>query len=632
MSSLIDRITEKNRFDNLLNIQNDRMSKFAKKRENVVLQFKPVDEELLREYNEQFPKGFEVVDEEGNKTYRKFIPPQFKPDLEEMNLLHTAPDSLVKDAIRARDDILPKEIRNLKLELTRNRKDKELLIEGINEGLYTKGDAASSLMDIEEAFDDIKYQIQRREDELMNIDNFLKEQKNREKENESTKAVVGGRNKQKVKAYQDELNVLNKGSFTSEQLPSETEAEYYERLKNNAELTTPEENLDNAKVLTLKRFNEKMKEIIRSSAKIEQISNTIDKFGEVSNKLKVLKKWNLFKTKFSRIFGINNPSLSVDDIISFIYSFLDENSPESKELRKLNIGEDEEVIDFETKPLVKVEVQFNTLILIGLDNRELFLKPASVEQSRFILLYSFTGERGSFKDWIDKKYPNDRTMSSSSEVEMRTGLTLDDLQSVLGARNTDIMAGNIIKKFNITPLLSGEYTEETYYVGKKQSNSVSRTTYGYGIIPEKIPEKVNFGKVMVLLPKLTHKNILSVKHHNGLSIAGFRNVKVSDKFVNLILEMLKNKLPTHNDLTSLSIMEKQLYDRLIFLAELNKKMVNNQDKTISDLKKRIKLIEGELHAGNNSPLLKKELYTILHTLKDFGHLSKKQITEYLNEI
>ena len=43
----------------------------------------------------------------------------------------------------------------------------------------------------------------------------------------------------------------------------------------------------------------------------------------------------------------------------------------------------------------------------------------------------------------------------------------------------------------------------------------------------------------------------------------------------------------------------------------------------------MKLIEGEIIAGNNSPLLLKELYGIVHSLKDFGILSQKDIKSYL---
>ena len=114
-----------------------------------------------------------------------------------------------------------------------------------------------------------------------------------------------------------------------------------------------------------------------------------------------------------------------------------------------------------------------------------------------------------------------------------------------------------------------------------------------------------------------------------ISIVGLKNTKVSDKFVKIIMNMIDNIHPTMQDINGLSAQEKQLYDRLIVLAGLNKMMPHTRDKTINDYKKQMKLIEGEIIAGNNSPLLLQELYVVIHSLKDFGILSQKDIKSYL---
>ena len=128
-----------------------------------------------------------------------------------------------------------------------------------------------------------------------------------------------------------------------------------------------------------------------------------------------------------------------------------------------------------------------------------------------------------------------------------------------------------------------------------------------------------------------YHNILAVKHSGNISIAGLKNTKVSDKFVAIIMSLIQGDHPTHTEINALPMIEKQLYDRLIHLAQLNKKLPHTEDKTIHDLKKRMKLIEGEIHAGNNSPLLKKELYVLCHALKDFGVLSMTELKDYLSQ-
>jgi hypothetical protein len=116
-----------------------------------------------------------------------------------------------------------------------------------------------------------------------------------------------------------------------------------------------------------------------------------------------------------------------------------------------------------------------------------------------------------------------------------------------------------------------------------------------------------------------------------ISIAGLKNTKVSEKFVKIIMGMVEGIHPTVSEINGLSVAEKQLYDRLIHLAGLNKMIPHTQDKTVTDLKKRMKLIEAEISAGNNSPILLQELYVIVHSLKDFGVLSQKDIKQYLSQ-
>jgi hypothetical protein len=98
-----------------------------------------------------------------------------------------------------------------------------------------------------------------------------------------------------------------------------------------------------------------------------------------------------------------------------------------------------------------------------------------------------------------------------------------------------------------------------------------------------------------------------------------------------MMKLLQGTHPTHAEITGLPLVEKQLYDRLIHLANLNKMLPNTESKTIEELKRRMKLIEGEINAGNNSPLLVKELYAICHTLKEFGMLSIKELKMYMSQ-
>ena len=78
--------------------------------------------------------------------------------------------------------------------------------------------------------------------------------------------------------------------------------------------------------------------------------------------------------------------------------------------------------------------------------------------------------------------------------------------------------------------------------------------------------------------------------------------------------------------------ERQVYDRLIHLAHLNKEMPHQKDNTVNELKRKLKLLQSEVEIGNNSPLIKSQMYEILHSLKDFRCITQGQINKYLEQI
>ena len=88
--SLQERISAQSKLDTDLMVQNNRIGISARKQENnnIVLPFNQVDEELLREYNQQFPTGFEFTDDNGDKKYRKYMLPQDAPNLEDIPQLN----------------------------------------------------------------------------------------------------------------------------------------------------------------------------------------------------------------------------------------------------------------------------------------------------------------------------------------------------------------------------------------------------------------------------------------------------------------------------------------------------------------------------------------------------------------
>ena len=566
--SLQERISAQSKLDTNLLLQNDRIGKAARRQENKVLTFNQVDEELLREYNQQFPTSFEYIDETtGEKKFRKYLLPD-DVELDEPELNNILSDSEFERILEAEESTV-RSIALVKDNIRQNQENMNILEDKINEGSIEFSIGRQKMNELDNIFDKLKTKLNELEDEIPKFNHLRLEHDRNIKENQLLSSVVSQQNKKKINKYKEELNILNSRAFTTEQLPSESEEEYYQRLRNNAQFSEPEESLENAKQMTLNSFKDKLKEIIRNQTKLEQVSNTIDTFGEVGNKLKLLKKWELFKQRYIKTFGSNNTFVTVDDIVNFINEFISTDGT-------LNKDEDEEIVAIGVELTEKDKISELTKALMEK------YKTASEMRDRL------------------KNYNRDNYLKGENDL----------FQNIKTTVRNDI-AKQVARKIII--------------------NNKTNDIVGFGIKTEEIPEKVTFGKLVLLLKKLYYKNILAVKHHNMISIVGLKNTKVSDKLVKILMGMVEGTNPQVFELNALSLNEKQLYDRLIQLAGLNKMIPHSTEKTVTDLKTRMKLIEGEITAGNNSPLLLQELYVIVHSLKDFGVLKNKDIKNYLSQ-
>ncbi len=190
-----------------------------------------------------------------------------------------------------------------------------------------------------------------------------------------------------------------------------------------------------------------------------------------------------------------------------------------------------------------------------------------------------------------------------------------------------------IAQYFVESKFQGTFEDFLGYKSEPSSQPSSELKMGSGLKPESIPNIVDLGRVKIMLKKLFYDNILSVKSGPyKASIPSFNQASVSEKFVQIILNLISGKFPSSKELNELSIKEKALFDRLIFLAGIHKKSENNAPHTIEFLKKRYQILHGEIEAGNNNPSIKKELKTIVHSLKDLKVISHKHMKEYLAKL
>lgn len=81
---------------------------------------------------------------------------------------------------------------------------------------------------------------------------------------------------------------------------------------------------------------------------------------------------------------------------------------------------------------------------------------------------------------------------------------------------------------------------------------------------------------------------------------------------------------------SLSPNERHYFNSIMHVSGL--KSHTNSNEIISELKHRLKILEGEIEAGNDNPHLFDEIHTILKKLKDYKIITPKKMNSYLNQI
>jgi hypothetical protein len=385
--------------------------------------------------------------------------------------------------------------------------------------------------------------------------------------------------------------------------------------------------------------------------KIDQISNSFN----TDDKYQLIKIWGLAKERYNRAYGLTNKAIEAGTIISFLSSLvygLAEAQDLPSAIQSILSIEREDVRGRQEGNLIITENLAENTIIVQKPNisgqPELYLRPLIVcrgipNGGGYELLYSYTGEVGSFRQFLtglrDKPVPMDRKVGrlggkSDEEIFDKTGITTTDLNELVGYQystfNASVFAMKLTKKYSLTPYEVAD-TQQSQYVADTRRNAKEHTQYGMGIPKSQEPKLVPFGNICLYYPKLKYQNTISVRTHLGKQIGGVPNKKISAKLTSIILNLLEQIQPTHDEINRLSTAERHIYDRLINLGKLHKSLPQTTDKSVGEIKKRLKLLEDEIQIGNNSPQLKKEIISLLQSLRDFKCISQGQVNTYIKQ-
>lgn len=673
---------------------------------------RPVTEEMVKDYQKQFNQPVEVEeqDEFGNpvKKLYKYIKPsmmetleEYKPKeneltadeieyykrriqentnyINEKTKLFSEAEAEVSEFISENnkkinelDEEISKLTSDINFTLVTSKKNKKKQNTDLKKKLQELNDQVKEYENqnkqATENLEDLRDKINSSHDEVIHAYKILNENELASEINESEKQRIERINKEKIRNYQEQLNMMNRGAFNLKQDVGETEEQYLKRLEDIASTPYVDEDYNQSVIHNIQVFKKNMKDVNTNNTLIEGVLNSLS----VEDRFEANKRFARIKKVILDNIGYNNKVASVEDYVGIIQSALYETPKqgtiESKEPEKplpsklpssvserkkskksFIIEEDEEI---ETMPTFENQYFKFTKInnIVKLTSKEgnkignemyvktgvlwspqkyhkfILVSKEETEGSFHVLLPDFTTIKTEYKKpensvgyWINHMGYNVILIPSVFMMEAFGNFT--------GNQNINSYAEqyqNLKDTFNLT---------EKVITPDRTKSQIYKNISGWGIdLPEELPKVVKFGKLNLLLDKLYYKNQLSVKDHNNINIPAFKVIKVSDEFVNIIMKLLKNNKLSKFDIESIPSREVEVLDRLLVLSGLHKTQSHTKDKTLEKLKERLQLVEGQISAGNNNEELLVELYELLYKISDFGAISKKQAKEHFNQI
>jgi hypothetical protein len=453
------------------------------------------------------------------------------------------------------------------------------------------------------------------------------------KDNEKEEAIVQKKNRDIAKEYGEKFNLLNRQQQQVGQQPNESDDAYIKRLKDlenlKADPTLYKQKAINENVNKLKN---NLKQIVKDTGKIDQI---VANFRDDDDAYILNSYWSQISEYLKKYgFDVNNKDLNylklVDELKAAIQNI-------KVQPFNINTAATAKTNSSNTPTIVNSSVQAKK---ISDDVLELmnFGETNSLKQKLYIKLLD-KGEMAYSKDNINYskfgfqtkkekpnpldepknnfffdiiKYFNSNLVPKSEDYKKIFGDSKikSDIYAHIQKKLKDPKVGSGIKKgCGMQPI------EETKEIDK---------------FNEEIPKVINFGKNKLLLNKLYYNNILSVKDGKMHSIETLKNQHVSDEFVKVIYNIYNNQ--ANNDI-NLSDKELELFHLLLFVSGLNKKknIDIKRDDNVHKLKERLLLVESQIKAGNNNPVVKEELKQIIKKLYLYKAISLNNAKEYIKQ-
>jgi hypothetical protein len=142
-----------------------------------------------------------------------------------------------------------------------------------------------------------------------------------------------------------------------------------------------------------------------------------------------------------------------------------------------------------------------------------------------------------------------------------------------------------------------------------------------------------FGKYLLDMSKLKDDTI-AMKTMSGTSVVGHPSKKVSSQFSKIVKDMIGGKVPSDEDLSGLSTLEREYLHKVSKKANIEDKFAvatPSKDQYEKDIHS-FEVMRGEIVAGNDNQEMIKKFKLLIMKLSRSGSLPKNEVSEILSEL
>lgn len=452
--------------------------------------------------------------------------------------------------------------------------------------------------ELERGIDELKRRLMDIEASIAQIDQDIANNANIPHENRVEEERVKKINQQKLAMAVSDLKSLNTGMMVPDQQIGESEDDYRQRLiaigTQEVDAETAE---DNANLVNVVRAKGNLRDIISDEGTISTVIKKLSK-----DEIYIMnKKWDAIKKKYLETYGFNNKQVNDNDIVEFVQQMLDYAGGSDTLLMK--VKPEAEAIFAEATPL-------DTMT----DARAIQTTAGDAIKMYALEQHGFKFNRG------------EGLMNVIANLEaLGAQVPLNLIQNLKPAYIKKLQDAGLIRYYN-----GGGG-------GGADAGLVVGAGIGRGVSLHEYPRYIKLGAIHIEPASLYYHNVLKIRGNKGRNgehyrLVGLNDIKVSDILTTIIIKLTNGEKLTKYDINMLDEHDKMILDNLLIVAKLHKSHESTIDDTVSKLKKKYEILEGEMASGNNNPQLKKELYTVLHQMAHHKVITQGQAKKYLKEM